>query len=111
MQAESVAAGNGEEVIPLAKVQERVAAATGVSITNIRRIKNEAKLVDTGRTTTFLTPNKKRPDRILETHLDEADLGVLRRTIINHHVTEREVPTLKIVHKKFVEDTEYHIYV
>lgn len=40
--------------------------------------------------------------------MDDCDRAILRRVIINYHVTEKCVPTLKGIHKKFSEDTGYH---
>ncbi|XP_050299213.1 uncharacterized protein LOC126738106 [Anthonomus grandis grandis] len=104
MQAEAVA---GEVSIPLEKVQERVAAATGVSIRSIRRIKKEATLVTSGQSTSFSTPKRTNKNTKIKIRLDDADLGILRRTIINHHFTEKTVPRLKTVHAKYIADTGY----
>jgi transposase len=96
-------------IIALSKVLERVTAATGVSIRTLRRIKQEKNQVDNGERNEFNTPNKKRPGRNRKKTiiLDDADQGILRRTIYNFHTTEKQVPTLKKNHKKFTEDTGY----
>ncbi|KAG5891217.1 hypothetical protein JTB14_036134 [Gonioctena quinquepunctata] len=39
--------------------------------------------------------------------LDGGHLAILRRTIINHHITEKAGPTMKTVYKKLVEDIDY----
>jgi hypothetical protein len=93
----------------LSKVLERVTATTGVSIRTLRRIKQEKKQVDNGERNEFNTPNKKRPERNRKKTiiLDDADQGILRRTIYNFHTTEKQVPTLKKIHKKCIEDTGY----
>jgi hypothetical protein len=82
-------------------VLERVTATTGVSIRTLRRIKQEKKQVDNGERNEFNTPNKKRPERNRKKTiiLDDADQGILRRTIYNFHTTDKQVPTLKKITK------------
>jgi hypothetical protein len=50
-----------------------------------------------------------KPDQteIQKPALDNFYRGALRPTILNFHVTERKVPTLKNIHKKFCEDIGY----
>jgi hypothetical protein len=109
LQFMTLEARKNAPIIALSKVLERVTAATGVSIRTLRRIKQEKKQVDNGERNEFNTPNKKRPGRNLKKTiiLDDADQGILRRTIYNFHTTEKQVPTLKKNHKKFTEDTGY----
>lgn len=77
------------------KVQERVAMATGVSLSTIRRISSEMKSVEESASASFSTPNKKRQRTVSKSQLDEADKGILRRFIINFYVTEKKIPTLR----------------
>lgn len=50
----------GHVLIPLSKVQERVAKATGVCLRTIKTIAHESKEIDQGKKSSFSTPNKKR---------------------------------------------------
>ena len=59
-----------------------------------------------GEATSFKTPNKERKNRKTKA-LDDFDLALLRRTIINFHVTEKTVPTLNNIHQKMCEDFGY----
>ncbi|KAJ8947626.1 hypothetical protein NQ318_002638 [Aromia moschata] len=103
MQSE---ARNGEPVIPLNKVQERVSAATGVSLSTVKRIRREATRIKENIQASFVTHNKKRCTKSSLT-LDDFDKGLLRRTIINFHVTEKQVPTLPRIYNKFRESIDY----
>lgn len=51
-------AAQGAPIIPFAKVQERVAAATGVSLRTIQTIAQEKKKIDKGQSSTFVSPKK-----------------------------------------------------
>jgi transposase len=73
----------------------------------VTRIKQEKRQIDRGEKPSFSTPNKTRPDRNSKTALDDFDRGALTPTILNFHVTERKIPTLKNIHKKFCEDIRY----
>lgn len=96
-----------ELVIPLNKVQERVAAAAGLSLRTIQRIRSEMKLIELGECSSYCTPNKKRVKSAPKSKLEDFDKSVLRRTVINYFVTEKKVPTLRNIHKKFMDDTNY----
>ncbi|KAF2881510.1 hypothetical protein ILUMI_24667 [Ignelater luminosus] len=50
----------GAPIIPLSKVQQRVAAATGVGLRTITRISKEAKEIEKSEKPSFSTPNKKK---------------------------------------------------
>ncbi|XP_050508858.1 uncharacterized protein LOC126886060 [Diabrotica virgifera virgifera] len=93
-------------LIDLKQVQKRVVRATGVSLSAIQAISNEMKCIQDGTASTFSTPNKKRNKSALKSNLDECDKGVLRRFIINFCTTEKQVPTLRRIHRKF--STEYN---
>ncbi|KAJ8948821.1 hypothetical protein NQ318_013473 [Aromia moschata] len=94
-------------VIPLAKVQERVAKATGVSIRTIKTIAQEARIIDHGEKSSFSTPNKKRKVTHTKTEVDAFDQRFLTRIIINFQLTEKETPSMKRIHEKFCLDTGY----
>lgn len=53
-----------------------------------------------------MTPNKHK-NRNSAIALDDFDRAVLRRTIINYHVTKKCVPTSKGILQKFSDDTGY----
>lgn len=101
----------GEANAPLKdfkKVQERVALSTGLSLRNVQCIKREMKAIEDGEKGMFTTPNKKRRKTAPKTDLDDFDLGVLRRYIINFYVTDKKVPTLRRIHRKFAEENNYN---
>jgi hypothetical protein len=50
----------GTQLIPLAKVHELVARATGVSNRTITRIAKEKRMISSEETCSFSTPSKKR---------------------------------------------------
>ena len=82
-------AENGEPS-NLSRVQTRVAEATGVSVSSLKRILKEQK---SGKG--FSTPHKKRPRRKVKTVIDDFDKCVVRRTVNEFHRAEGERPTLK----------------
>lgn len=94
-------------IIDLNKVIERVSAATGVSVSTIKRIKQEAKKVTSGVLESFSTPNKKRRHRQSRVKLDDFERCLLRRKIHDFHITEKQVPTVKKIYNKFCEETGY----
>ncbi|KAF2881959.1 hypothetical protein ILUMI_24215, partial [Ignelater luminosus] len=75
-------------------VQQRVSAATGISLRTINRIAKECREIEKGEKPSFSTPNKIRKNRKSKVALDDFDKGVLRRMIINFHATEGVIPTL-----------------
>lgn len=80
--------------INLKSVQSRVAAATGVSVSSLKRIVSEGIRVDQ-QTGAFTTPNKKRSRRKVKTEMDDFDKCVVRRTIYDFHETNGERPTVR----------------
>lgn len=100
-------ARENEPVIDFKQVQKRVAVATGVSISSIRRISQQMQLVEDGESSSFETPNEKRAKSASKTNLDDFDKGLLRRLIINYYVTEKSVPTIKSIHQKFSQENGY----
>jgi spore germination cell wall hydrolase CwlJ-like protein len=103
LQFMTLEARENTPIIALSKVLERVTAATGVSIRTLR--KQEKKQVDNGERNEFNTLNKKRPGRNRKKTiiLNDADQGILRRTIYNFHTTEKQVPTLKKIQSRYVD--------
>ncbi|CAH1956456.1 unnamed protein product [Acanthoscelides obtectus] len=84
--------------IPIDKVQECVSAATGVSLSSIRRVKKEVRNIKEHVAVSF--PKPKRTNIKTKVALDGFDQGLLRRTIINYHITEKRIPTLRCIHRK-----------
>lgn len=102
-------AKNGEVLIPLRKVQERTASATGVGLRTIRKIKNEGEKLTSAATSpsTFSTPNKKRNCKKPVTGLDNFDECAVRRIVHNFYKTEKCVPTVETLREKLKEDLNY----
>ena len=94
-------------IIPLSQVHERVAAATGVSLRTIQRVASERKKVATGEKTCFETPSKTR-DKKTQRRLNDADLPILRRVIVNFHLMEKKQPTLKGIQRVLADAIEYN---
>ncbi|VVD05781.1 unnamed protein product [Leptidea sinapis] len=81
-------------IIPFEKVNDRVAAATGISLRTVTRIIGEGRLAEAS-SSKIVTPGKnrkKRKDKIL---MDDFDIGVLRRKIHEFYTMKREIPTVK----------------
>lgn len=93
--------------IDFKKAQKRAAMATGVSLSTVKRIASEMNEIEIGEASSFVSPNKKRQKTATKTNIDDFDQGVLRRYIMNFCVTEKKVPTLKHIHRKFVLDNGY----
>ena len=92
--------------IPLSEVQKRVAEATRVSGRILCRLLKEGENVETGVAMAFSTPRKLRTEVCTRSILDNSD-AVLRRTVHNFYLTERQRPTLKAIHSKMCESTGF----
>jgi len=92
---------------PLSKVQKRVTEATRVSRRTLCRVLKEGENVETGIATAFSTPRKFRPKVCSKSVLDNFDEAVLRKTVHNFYLTEKQRPTLKVIHSKMCESTGY----
>jgi hypothetical protein len=93
--------------IPVSKVQKRVMAATHVSRRNLCRVLKEGVNVEIGVAMAFSTPRKQRPRVCTKRVLDTFDEGVLRRVVHNFYLTEKQRPTLKVIHRRMCESTDY----
>ncbi|KAL4705366.1 hypothetical protein ACJJTC_004589 [Scirpophaga incertulas] len=94
------------EVDNLKQCMKRTAAATKCSESTVRRIVKGAK--DSEFLAVFRTPGKnKREKQKPITNIDSIDQGVLKRTIHNFHVTEKELPTIKKLRRKLQEDLNF----
>jgi hypothetical protein len=63
--------------------------------------------VETGVAMPFSTPRKRRPRVCTKSILDNFDEAVLRRIDHNFYPTEKQRPTLKTIHSKMCESTDY----
>lgn len=84
-------------------VQMRTAAATGVSLSTVRRIIKEAKKdrnTNSSKRPVFRTPGKKRTGKRNITGLTCSEICVVKRCIHNFHRTEKELPTTHRLLKK-----------
>jgi hypothetical protein len=97
-------AEQGSFITPISKAQERTEAATGVTVSTVRKIKSEGKsLVTTGQgNSSVLTPKKKNRTRNV-TELNEFDLCVVRRTVYDFNKTEKQIPKTAALKKKLHE--------
>jgi hypothetical protein len=81
--------------ISLSKVQKRVVEAICINRRTLCRVLKVGENVETGIAMAFSTPRKLRPKACTESILDNFDEAVLRRTVYNFYLTEKERPTLK----------------
>jgi hypothetical protein len=91
-------------IIPVSKVHERVASATGVSKSSIT-IKNEMLNLQAGATTSYSTPKIHKTRLRPCTNLDDFDMCVVRRTIHQFYIHEKRV--VKAVLMKLRETIGY----
>lgn len=95
----------------LKMVQKRTAAATGVSVSTIKRIIAAAKDPNSaglGMAPIFRTPGKKRRGVKRITDIDSFDRGVIKRCVHNFHKTEKELPTIKLLLRKLRQDIGFN---
>lgn len=83
-----------------------VEISTGVSIRSVQKIVAESKTATYIECEKFVAPKIKKP-RICPTQIDDFNKEVIRRTIYNFHLTQKEFPTLKVLHAKLKEDIDY----
>jgi transposase len=91
----------------LKKTQRRVAEATGVSERSVRRIVKEIKTIESGASTSFATPHKERLVSSPKSMLDNFNECVIRRTVNEFYITDKQRPTLKKIHAKLVQSTGF----
>ncbi|XP_063895623.1 uncharacterized protein LOC110373535 [Helicoverpa armigera] len=80
-------------IIPFERVNERVAAATGISLRTVARIGNEGRLAEAS-SSKIVTPGKNRKTRKDKILMDNFDIGVLRRKIHEFYTFKKEIPTV-----------------
>jgi transposase len=96
--------------IPLSKVRERTANATGVSIrtvSNIRKEYNKLSTSETEMNSSFSTPNKKRERINPVTGLDDFDQCFIRRLVHEFHINEKRFPTVELIRRAMVEKLDF----
>lgn len=106
MKEESV---SGTPNIPLKKARDRTAAATGVSIRSVSRINREltSLKVSEDEVKSFLTPNKNRKRQNPVTDLDQFDECVVRRLVYDFYITEKRLPTAKLLQIALKEKIDF----
>lgn len=95
--------------IPLKLARERTAVATGVSVRTVSRINAElSKLsVNEEEANYFSTPKKTRNRKKPVTGIDSFDESVVRRTVYDFYITEKRLPTIKLLQEKLKEKIDY----
>lgn len=86
---------NREPIIKVTNVKQRVMAATGISEKLYKTIMKESKEVDSGTSTSFSTPRKKKQCRRKKYELVEGEKHAIRTIIREFHLTEKKFPTVK----------------
>jgi hypothetical protein len=94
-------------VIPVTKVHECVASATGVSKSALKIIKKEMLNVQAGAATSYSTPKRNRNRPRTVTKIDDFDMRVVRRTIHEFYLHEKRLPTVKAMLTKLRESIGY----
>jgi hypothetical protein len=77
-------------VIPVTKVHERVASATGVSKSALKSIKKEMLNMQAGATTSYSTPRRNSNRHRNVTKIDYFDMCVMRRAIHEFYLREKK---------------------
>ncbi|XP_046966920.1 uncharacterized protein LOC124534920 [Vanessa cardui] len=81
------------DLSPLANIRKRTAEATGFSERTVTTIlKEEKELPCTS--ASFTSPTKKRRKRNNKFHLDNMNLEIIRTTVQNFHIVEKQLLTL-----------------
>lgn len=95
--------------IPLKLARERTAVATGVSVRTVSRINAElSKLsVDKEEANYFSTPTKIRNRKKPVTGIDSFDESVVRRTVYDFYITEKRLPTIKLLQATLKDKIDY----
>jgi hypothetical protein len=86
--------------ITVKNIGVEITKATGVSESSVRRIIRETKNIESGASTSFSTPHKERPRKSPLATLDDFNESVVRRTINDFYIVEKQRPTLKKFHEK-----------
>jgi hypothetical protein len=81
-------------ILPISRADERTANCCGVSAATVRQIRRESREGNEGRPLRF--PDKKRPRKYERSViLDDFDLCLIKRTVIDFYVENKFVPICK----------------
>lgn len=97
----------GDSPIVIKNITKSIAEATGVSQRSVTRIISESKNIDSGASASFSTPHKQRPRKSPKSALDSFNEAVVRRTVNDYYIVEKERPTLKKIHEKLKQSIEF----
>ncbi|XP_041982726.1 uncharacterized protein LOC121735835 [Aricia agestis] len=81
------------DLSPLANIRKRTAEATGISERTVTTILKEEKELPSS-SASFTSPMKKRRKRNNKFDLDNINLEIIRTTVQNFHIVEKQMPTL-----------------
>lgn len=99
---------NSGVTIPMQKARERTAAATGVSLRTISRINKELEAVRVSDGEKCLvTPKKNKNRQKPITGLDNFDECVVRRLVYQFYITEKRLPTAKLLRNSLREKIDF----
>jgi hypothetical protein len=102
IKAYDTEANQKELLSPLARATERAFKYTGLSMSTIKRIRQESKNgSESASSSTLSTPGKHRPrpnERSI--NVDDFDLAVIRRTVHDFHVRCAELPKIAAHNKR-----------
>ncbi|XP_045782729.1 uncharacterized protein LOC123879180 isoform X1 [Maniola jurtina] len=94
---------HGGPIIPFDRANDRVAAATGVSLRSVTRIIKEGRLAEAS-SSKIGTLGKKRKVRKDKLVMNDSDLNVLRQKINEFYTIKKENPTIKKLHSVLKEE-------
>lgn len=97
---------NDKDMSSVTTSAQLVATSTGIPLPTVKRVGGKRVLEDGSK---FKSPKKTRCRKniINIVDSDKALILVIRRTIHNFHITDKEVPTMKRVHEKLKADINY----
>jgi len=100
---------NGGVIIPIQKARERAAVATGVSQRTISTInmKLQTLRLSEEENKCFKSPKKTRNKIKPITGIDSFDAGVVRRLVYAFYITEKRLPTAKLLHNSLKEKLDF----
>ena len=85
--------------IKFKSIQERVAEATGVSLSSVRHIKNELQDIVSGKSVSFSIQHKERPRRSRKAAIDTFNEAVICHTMNDFYIVEKEANGQENSHK------------
>lgn len=96
---------NDKDMSSVTTSAQLVATSTGIALSTVKRVLLEGKrlLEDESK---FKSPKKTRCRKNIII-IDDFDKAVIRRTIHNFHITDKEVPTMKRIHEKLKTEINY----